>query len=290
VPARRHHLETSSSSLTGKRDRTDSLSPGGTRKQVTRGGTYGLTTELRESEVKWHDRAARATEDLRKLQNRYWTLEKESKTSRTKWESERTQIIAEKAVAEADADRHKTAAEAADEDCVRAYQAKEEAEARLVQETEARSALEMRVASLAAATEKACKEVADKTGELEALHRDANYIVPAGRLKLAHVPSYSDRGTVGFTRGARAEKASYTKRARHRVPIGNRGSEDLAAGWQLMVDGLKAKPDLDVHKARCATVKVAVDEMTKMLVKQVGHRMAGVRSGNSLADDLTGLH
>jgi flagellar motility protein MotE (MotC chaperone) len=117
----------SSSSSAGKRDRTESRSPGGARKRIHRSGAHGLNAELRESEAKWQNRAARAEEDLKSLQRRYHTLEKESKNSRTKWESERTQLIAEKTAAEADADRYKTAAEAADEDCVHAYQAKKEA-------------------------------------------------------------------------------------------------------------------------------------------------------------------
>ena len=103
------------------------------------GGAHGLAAELRESEAKWQNRAARAEEDLKALNARFRALEKESKNSRTKWESERTQLMAEKTAAEADADRHRTAAEAADEDCARAYQAKEEAEARAALEARSES-------------------------------------------------------------------------------------------------------------------------------------------------------
>jgi flagellar motility protein MotE (MotC chaperone) len=82
-----------------ERERTESQSPGSERKRSASGGTYGLTAELRESEAKWQDRAVRAEEDLRRLQHRYNVLEKDQKSAKTQWESERTQLVADKSTA-----------------------------------------------------------------------------------------------------------------------------------------------------------------------------------------------
>ncbi len=94
----------------GKRERTDSRSPGSERKRSTCRGAHSLTAELSESEAKWQDHAARAEEDLQKLQPRYQVLEKDSKSAKTHWESERTQLVVDKSTAEAEASRLKTAA------------------------------------------------------------------------------------------------------------------------------------------------------------------------------------
>jgi hypothetical protein len=53
-----------------ERECTESRSPGSDRKRSVRGGAHGLTAELRESEAKWQDHAARAEEDLWRLQHR----------------------------------------------------------------------------------------------------------------------------------------------------------------------------------------------------------------------------
>ncbi len=69
----------------------------------------GALAELRESNRRSQGRALRLEEDLRKFRSKHEILEKESKQARTKWESERTQLVAGKASQEARADCYKTA-------------------------------------------------------------------------------------------------------------------------------------------------------------------------------------
>ncbi len=92
--------------------------------------------------------------------------------------------MANKFTAEAEASRLKTAADEADEECAKAYQQRDELEARLAKGIE--------VDLLQKDAKKMKKELAEMAAELQFLCRDVNYILLAGRLKLAHVPSYSE--------------------------------------------------------------------------------------------------
>jgi len=282
----------SSSGTKSKRDRTESTSPGGQRKRQSRVGAQGLTAELRESGAKWQDRAVRAEEDLRKLQHRYKVLDDDSRASLTRWESERTQLMAKKTAAEAEADRYKTAAEEADEECVRACKDREELAAKLEEETAERSKLGALVKKLQEEAEALQKQVDVQEDELQTLRRSTSYVVPNGRLKLAHLPSYSEvvwasKGTQEEHRTATPEERDTAWRA---VTEAFRDQHrDVAAAWQFVEDEHAEYPDMDVYGALYRTTKMAVEAVTSSLVQQLGQRLTGVRAGNSLATDLVGL-
>jgi len=275
-----------------ERDRTGSRSPGSDRKRSARGGTHGLTAELRESEAKWQDRAVRAEEDLRRLQHRYNVLEKDQKSAKTRWESERTQLVADKSTAEAEASRLKTAADEADEECAKAYQQKEEAEARLATEVGLRVGLEAQVKPLRKEVKRLQKELTEMADELQTLRCDVNYVVPAGVLKLAYVPSYTEvlwaspgvpqpRQPVSSEERETAWRAVVeTLRLQHK---------DVAAAWQFVEDQHKANPSADVFGDLYRATKMAVETISSVLVEQLGQHLASPRAGNSLATDLVGL-
>jgi hypothetical protein len=233
-----------------------------------------------------------AEEDLKALNTRFRALEKESKNSRTKWESERTQLMGGKTDAEADADRHRTATEAADEECVRAYQAKEEAEARLAELTELHSALEARVEPLTEAAEQNEKIIASLAEEVQTLRRDVNYVLPAGVLKLVHVPSYTEvlwasPGVLEPKQPVSGDEQETAWRAV--VEFLRLQHRDVAAVWQFIEDQHVVNPDTDVYGDLYRATKMAIETISGVLVEQMGRQLAGACAGNSLATDLVGL-
>ncbi len=276
-----------------KRDRTESRSPpGGQRKWPVRVGAQGLTAELRESGAKWQDRAVRAEEELKRLQHQYKVLDDDSRASLTRWESERTQLMAKKTAAEAEADRYRSAAAEADDECVRGCKDREEVAAKLDAETAERARLGALVKKLQGEIETLQGQVDVQGDELQTLRRSTNYVVPNGRLKLAHLPSYTEvvwasKGTFQDKQTATAEEREATWRV---VTEAFRDQHrDVAAAWQFFEDQHHKYPDFDVYGALYRTTKMAVETVTSSLVQQIGQRMTGVRAGNSLATDLVGL-
>jgi len=200
--------------------------------------------------------------------------------------------MAEKTAAEADADRHRIAAEAADEDCARAYQAKEEAEARLAELTEQNAALKARVKPLQEAVEKNEKVIASLADEVQILRRDVNYVVPAGVLKLAHVPSYTE--VLWASPGALDPKQPVSSAEREQVWKAVVESlrlqcKDVAAAWQFVEDWHAENPNTDVYGDLYRSTKMAIESISRVLVEQLGRQLAGARAGNTLATDLVGL-
>jgi chromosome segregation ATPase len=103
---------------------------------------------------------------------------------------------------------------------VRACKDREELAAKLEEETAERSKLGALVKKLQEEAEALQKQVDVQEDELQTLRRSTNYVVPNGRLKLAHLPSYSEvvwasKGTQQEHQTATPEECETAWRRRH---------------------------------------------------------------------------
>jgi hypothetical protein len=155
-----------------------------------------------------------------------------------------------------------------------------------------RLGLEAQVKPLQMDAKRMKKELAEMADELQTLRRDANYVVPAGVLKLAHVPSYTEVlwASPGVLQPRQPVSSEERETAWHAVTeCFKLQHRDMAAAWQFIEDQHDKNPAMDVYGALYNATKMAVETVSGVLVEQLGRQLAGPRAGNTLATDLVGL-
>lgn len=275
-----------------KRDRTESHSPDRDRKRPARQSEGGGVAALRESERRWQGRALRLEEDLRKLRVKHEAAEKDLKQARTKWESERTQLVADKTAQEARADRYKTANRQLESERDAAVGEREKLAERVAKQDQDWSTVKSRLEDLQTAADAAELALDESRDELEALRRDGVYVIPSGKVHLAHVPAYTE---VLWT--AKAKPVSEEPVSADQLEVAWREVseamkaqlQDFRAAWQFVEDSLREDPQYNVYGSLHACTKTAVQQIQGALVRSIGRQVTGRRAGHTLADDLVGL-
>jgi len=281
----------SSSPASSKRRRLDSRSPPAS-KRFSKGGAQSLTAQLRRSEAEWQDRAARAEEDLKKVRADYRTLDKEFRAAKTKWETDRTRLAADKSTAEAEAAENKVAADEAVKASREASRELTQVQKKLDQVTKDYETLRARDRDWESEKTAMLAHITTLTDEVEKWRRDACYRLPNGRLQLVHIPSYTEilwgsRGSVESRDAATEEEREAGWKAV--VEAFKIQLRDLRGAWTYVEGEHKKNPQMDVYSALYGSTRVAVQQISAELVRQVGDKVAGRREGKTLAEDLTGL-
>jgi hypothetical protein len=198
--------------------------------------------------------------------------------------------VADKTAQEARADRYKTATRELETERDAAVSEREQLTERLAKREQEWSTVESRLEDLQTAADTAELALDESRDEPEALRRDGVYVIPSGKVKLAHVPSYSEVLWTAKAKRVSEEPVSAEQLEEAWREVGEAIKaqwRDFGAAWQFVEDSLREDAQYDVYGSLHACTKTAVQQIQGALVRSIGRQVTGRRAGNTLATDLS---
>jgi seryl-tRNA synthetase len=279
-----------------KRRHEESQSPAEiTRKKSTKGSAGEVVAA---AECEWERKANKLRDELSDLREKYRKLEGEFGSAKSRWESQRIQLVADEAKYKArahqsseelekmQAEREKWLAER--EELI----AERDSLSQLAELATAQQAtLEADTKKLREGAETAAKDIERLQERVTQLSCSVNYVLPTGKLRMRHQPSRSEVLWTPADPLPGHPKPSVEALNTMWGAVVNQLKQqqlELQEAWAFVEESLNS-PKMDAYSALHGCVRAVVEAVSGVLVHHVGDHVSGVRPGKTLTKDLMDL-